>query len=566
MEKQNTNVGVPWPAVDDLGRALPMAQDVGEPRRDRFVGIFYFLWNGQHAHGPNPPYDVAKILKEHPDALENPTVPPWGPKGAMHFWSEPLLGYYLGSDPWVLRKHAQLLADAGVDTLIFDTTNRVTYRDVYMSLCKVFTEIRAEGGNTPQLTFMCNTAAGDTAQELYDDLYGAGQYPELWFRWEGKPLLICDPEKVTPELREFFTLRRAHWPFNLVNTKNAWHWETTYPQVYGYTDDPEIPEQVNVSIAQNLRRSDGAVTNMSNGDARGRSFHDGAFDESPGAVLYGHNCAEQWRRALELDPPFVMVTGWNEWLAGKWSEPGEPVVFVDQFDQEHSRDIEPMKGGHGDNYYYQMVAGIRRYKGCPALPLGTPAKRIDLAAGFGQWADVGPVFTDHVNDTTARDFAGVGELHYADATGRNDIVAAKVARDDDHVYFMVETSAALSPHTDPNWMLLLIDADCDPATGWEGYDFLVNRQVLSGTRTVVEKHTQGWQWEKAGEANLRVEGNRFHLSIPKALLGLTGDEVRLDFKWLDNPSNPGDPLDAYVSGDAAPLGRYRYRYVGTGAK
>ena len=40
-----------------------------------------------------------------------------------------------------------------------------------------------------------------------------------------------------------------------------------------------------------------------------------------------------------------------------------PVMFVDEFDQEHSRDIEPMKGGHGDNYYYQMVDYIRRYKG-----------------------------------------------------------------------------------------------------------------------------------------------------------------------------------------------------------
>jgi hypothetical protein len=25
-------------------------------------------------------------------------------------------------------------------------------------------------------------------------------------------------------------------------------------------------------------------------------------------------------------------------------------MFVDQFDQEHSRDIEPMRGGHGDDY------------------------------------------------------------------------------------------------------------------------------------------------------------------------------------------------------------------------
>ena len=29
----------------------------------------------------------------------------------------------------VLRRHANLLADAGIDTLIFDTTNAVTYRE-----------------------------------------------------------------------------------------------------------------------------------------------------------------------------------------------------------------------------------------------------------------------------------------------------------------------------------------------------------------------------------------------------------------------------------------------------
>ena len=39
----------------------------------------------------------------------------------------------------------------------------------------------------------------------------------------------------------------------MVNTPYAWHWEATYPQPYGYTDDPKKPEQVNVSVAQNLR-------------------------------------------------------------------------------------------------------------------------------------------------------------------------------------------------------------------------------------------------------------------------------------------------------------------------
>jgi len=43
----------------------------------------------------------------------------------------------------------------------------------------------------------------------------------------------------------------------MINTPYAWHWEATYPQVYGYTDDPNQHEQVNVSVAQNLRQSDG---------------------------------------------------------------------------------------------------------------------------------------------------------------------------------------------------------------------------------------------------------------------------------------------------------------------
>jgi hypothetical protein len=117
-------------------------------------------------------------------------------------------------------------------------------------------------------------------------------------------------------------------------------------------------EQVNVSAAQNLSVSDGVPTNMSVGNARGRSFHDGARDRSSGALDRGGNFQEQWKRAFDLDPPFVMVTGWNEWVAGRWGNP-DSVEFVDQFDREYGRDIEPMKGGHGDNYYYQLATNLR---------------------------------------------------------------------------------------------------------------------------------------------------------------------------------------------------------------
>ena len=102
--------------------------------------------------------------------------------------------------------------------------------------------------------------------------------------------------------------------------------------------------------------------------ARGRNYHDGRNDESPGAVQYGHNFAEQWERAIEKAPAFVFVTGWNQWFAGNLpksvaeniGETDAAVFFCDTFNQVNSSDIEPMKGGHGDNYYYQMVNYIVR--------------------------------------------------------------------------------------------------------------------------------------------------------------------------------------------------------------
>lgn len=559
------NPGVPWPATDALGRSLPDPKEVGPPKAGRFVGIFYFLWHdnrGGKSPNWNGPYDVSRILAADPDALEKPHSPLWGPIGMFHYWGEPLYGYYLSTDPWVLRRHAQLLADAGIDTLIFDTTNAVTYTPVFMELCRVFRQIRQEGGRTPQIAFMVNTEAGKTAQKIYEELYKPGLYSELWFRWHGKPLMICDPAEASPELKQFFTLRKAHWPFQMVNTPYAWHWEAAYPQPYGYTDDPNKPEEVNVSVAQNLRVSDGKVTNMSSGDARGRSFHDGFEDTAPGAVLHGYNFQEQWKRAFQLHPPFVMVTGWNEWIAGRWGNPDGPIVFVDQFTEEYSRDIEPMKGGHGDNYYWQLVANVRRYKGAPPLPRASAPKTIRMQASFDQWLDVEPAFAAERGGTLPRDFDGAGGTHYSNHTGRNEFALLKVARDKTNVYFYARTRKPITPFTDPNWMWLLIDVDRNHATGWEGYDFIVNREVQSDRRTWLEKNTGGWNWQRVAPVSYRVHGNEIQIAIPRRALGLKPGttKLELDFKWVDNCQHPGDVMDLYLSGDAAPIARFNYRY------
>jgi hypothetical protein len=482
-----------------------------------------------------------------------------------HYWGEPLYGYYLGADPWVLRRHAQFLTDAGIDVLIFDTTNAVTFPEVYKKLCEVFRQVRQEGGRTPQIAFMVNTEAGKTAKEIYRDLYQPGLFRELWFHWQGKPLMICDPAEASPELKKFFTLRRAHWPFTLVNTPYAWHWEATYPQVYGYTEDPKKPEQVNVSVSHNLAQADGTVAMMSSGNARGRSFHNGKQDTTSGAVNHGYNFQEQWGRAFDLKPPFVMVTGWNEWIAGRLTDDKTPIFFCDQYDQEFSRDIEPMRGGHGDNYYWQLVANVRRFKGAPALPQASAPASLRVDGDFKQWQTVEPTFTDYVNETAPRDFDGVGKLHYTNRTGRNDLAVMKVAHDDKNVYFYVRTRQPLTSPTDPNWMWLMIDADQNPATGWLGSDYMVNRTV-EGNKTWLEKNDGGFQWKKVAPLDYRVVGDESQLAIPRALLGMADGRkpVAFDFKWADNLQNPNDPLDVYVSGDTAPEGRFFYRYRGLG--
>ena len=62
------NPGVPWPATDALGRRLPMAAEVGPPRPDRFVAIFYFLWHeaGGSAAPARAPITSARSLPPIP--------------------------------------------------------------------------------------------------------------------------------------------------------------------------------------------------------------------------------------------------------------------------------------------------------------------------------------------------------------------------------------------------------------------------------------------------------------------------------------------------------------------
>lgn len=140
------------------------------------------------------------------------------------FWGEPLFGFYRDTDRWVLRRHAEMLADAGVDVIFFDCTNgSFTWRESYTALCEVFAEARRDGVQTPQIAFMLafgpTEGSRDAIKQIYLDLYKPAVYDDLFFRWQGKPLIMAYPEMLGDvegdpeatalhrEIREYFTFR-----------------------------------------------------------------------------------------------------------------------------------------------------------------------------------------------------------------------------------------------------------------------------------------------------------------------------------------------------------------------
>ena len=328
----------------------------------------------------------------------------------------------------------------------------------------------------------------------------------------------------------------------------------------GWHEAPNKAECVPVGVSQHI------TSNI------GRSFH-GSRQPTPAECRSGEGLYfdEQWRYALPHQPEFIFVTGWNEWVAQRFLSDGTmtfqgrvpsagETFFVDLYDPEFSRDIEPMRGGYGDNYYWQMVANIRRYKGARPLLPALSAKTIAIPGVFAQWADVKPVYLDDLHDTTHRDHDGVpGAGRYTNKTGRNDLDTAHIAHDATHLYFHITTREEITPATDEDWMVLLVDTDQSAKTGRHGYDFRLNQSRNAPDKASIE-HWNGQTWELVGTATLQIGVRELHLAVERHILGLaTAKLLSFDFKWTDNISPRADDMDLLDHGDTAPNARFRFR-------
>jgi hypothetical protein len=550
-----------WSATDALGRKLPGFEQCGGPKENRTIGIFYFLWLGNH--GSYGPYDITELLKENPDH------PNYGKPNEFHFWGRPELGYYKSDSDYAMIIHARQLTQAGVDTLIFDVTNAFTYTETYLKLCKRYAWIRQQGEPTPQISFVTHTNSAKTITKLYEEFYAKNLYPQLWFHWKGKPLMLGNQQEfkdLDPKIRDFFTLRHC-WAWT--SGKETWNWVDNWPQRYGWAEAETKPEEISVAVAQHPTSNIGR-SHFKNKQPPANRYGLTAFTDK------GPYFSQQIQRALDVDPEFAFITGWNEWVAqrfintekegsavmlGKPLNPGD-TFFVDQYNQEFSRDIEPMEGGHTDNYYYQMAAFIRRYKGVRPMPTASPEKTIAIDGIFEDWKNVSPEYLDSALDCMERNEPGFGQAGpYVNKTGRNNMVCMKVASDTHNIYFYARCEKPITPGTDKNWMLLFIDIDENKATGWEGYDYLVNGQVINDKTTTLKTTAGGWNWQDKAKIDYTVLGNEVEIGIPKTHLGISGPEFRFQFHWADNIQKENDILEFSRSGDSAPERRFNYQFV-----
>lgn len=311
--------------------------DVGKydktPYEDRLVGIAYTTWNGSSANS-------------------------WSEDGT---WSTPLYGTYKSTSKEVIYRHGIQLRDAGVDFIFVDWSNNTGYDPATMSAArsdfrmiekatdKLFS-VWSTIENAPKICIFAgpghngpSSVANGQHQKKVDQIYNdyVTKYPDLYFNYEGKPLLMCygatpnlygsdpswDDSRFTVRwLTGYIRQQSGLIQRNTLRSNKFWSWEERGTQTYTVINNRV--ECVTVSASTRPEGESGTAELRDNGATLKRKF----------------------QRANDLGAGLVLVVSWNEWVIGE------------QISEENSKDIEPSVA-FGTFYYDLLCEQIKKYKG-----------------------------------------------------------------------------------------------------------------------------------------------------------------------------------------------------------
>jgi hypothetical protein len=589
-------------AIDGLGREMPASYNKSS-NHYRAVGVFYWPWHLELNKGRV--INVNNVNKDNPSRKNDYNWWTQNYNTVLYWWNEPIYGYYLENDDYVLRKQAELLADAGVDFIVFDCTNGTyTWKSGYENLLKVWKSLQNQGVNVPKIAFMLQFDYSNNTyisfMDIYNNLYKPGtinynNYNQLFYNYNGKPLILLNADNAPSDMKSLlqnFEVRKVESTYFVsgAQSNGTWGWLSSYPQAY-YKKVNGGVEQISVGVAQNANYTNNTLTAMNGNNVMGRSYAkdnysysytyknktitvgnniSGSTAKSTNTSLYGRNFQQQWDYALKTDPEIVFVTGWNEWVMYRFEDLwGIKNAFPDEFNDEYSRDIEPSKGELKDYYYYQLVENIRKYKGVTKTTFNNKPVTINSTS---DWNNSNITTYDHYTGGNNRNVYGFGvhnAIRNSNITFRNDIKKAKVSYDSSNIYFYVETVNNLTSYNSDKWMRLLIDVKSSITSSdtdnWEEYEYILNRVTGTSSKLIIEKSNGGWNFTKVGEVSYKVNGKTLEITIPRELIGQTNKNINFNFKWCDNNLSNGDIMTVYTDGDSAPGARFSLHFEGISA-
>ncbi len=332
------------------------------------VSICYSVWFDAILGGGTEPVtdwnNITEVLAGERD---------WGGVTAFHYWAKPAVGYYRSSDMTVIRKHMNQLYTAGVDFIIIDLTNA---GDGYIgssawgsyiqkpmdAICDTIMEMRAEGEGTPYVVFWVGDGDGPLYRELYDKYHSVEKWKDCFVYWDGKPFMLTTHKQPADFPHSDLLTVRSMWGLRGAGgyAEGQWSFLNIDNSIHVAMDENGKPEQVSVAVASQ-------ETYMSMPTAHGREG--------------GFFWFKQWHHAFDVHPKIVTLTWWNEWTAQRFDVDGKP-HFTDNYNQNYSRDIEPMTGGHGDQYYQWLIEYISAYKGGKDCPILVDKKMVGRAENW----------------------------------------------------------------------------------------------------------------------------------------------------------------------------------------
>lgn len=307
---------------------------------------------------------------------------------------QPIVGYYDSYNLDVIHQHCIWMVEAGINLLIVDWTNnlwdkkhwseRGPHVDELVKATEVTLEayynLAREGIPVPKLILLpglCNgpkttmTAINEQQRFVYDSWVKPGRYKDLWFEYEGKPLIITFNGAGPGLLKEEEPADESQWTirymtsqlqmFNL-GRQGYWSWmDGSIDPVPTINSKGEV-EALTVTPA--FFSEGGWLAPKARGRMGGSTF------------------AGTFRQALKTPPRFLVINQWNEFAGqpdGSGYGPNRD-VYLDCYNIPFSNDIEPTSltspayrnenGGYGYFYLNLMRALIDLYR------QGTPTSTV----------------------------------------------------------------------------------------------------------------------------------------------------------------------------------------------